>query len=115
MFYKAHTYFPDAKIGYIINYAAPIAATNVRDMSSYFTVGKQICNKWNIPYIDLYWGTIPGTNLIYSYDLLEMDRGTYGYAGPDDVHINEEGYKLITPYIANWMVTLTDNENPIAK
>ncbi len=112
MFCKAHTYFPNSKIGYIINYAAPIADQNLRDMSPYFTVAKQICEKWNIPYMDLYWGTTPDTDKSYSYDLLEMDKGTYGVTGSFDVHINEAGYEKISPYIANWVAGLNDNTDP---
>lgn len=111
--YYANKYFPDAKIGYIINYATPLSKNGYcNDMSDYFTVGKQICEKWNIPYIDLYWGNIPGTDISYSYDLLEMDKGTYGITGPTDVHINVEGYEKVSPYIADWMATIKTNKMP---
>ena len=106
--YYISKYFPNAKVGYIINYATPLSVNgNCSDMSKYFTVGKQICDKWNVPYIDLYWGNIPGTDISYSYDLLEMDLGTYGTSGPADVHINEAGYEKVSPFIADWMATLT--------
>lgn len=106
--YYISKYFPNAKVGYIVNYATPLATVgNCADMTAYFDMGKKICDKWNIPYIDLYSANVPGTDISYSYDILEMDKGTYGSSGPTDVHINEAGYEKISPFIADWMATLT--------
>ena len=105
--YYISKYFPNAKVGYIVNYATPLATVgNCADMTAYFDMGKNICDKWNIPYIDLYSANVPGTDISYSYDILEMDKGTYGSKDPTDVHINEAGYEKISPFIADWMATL---------
>lgn len=110
MFYYAHEYFPHAKIGFIVNYQ-----TVQEHLGTYMDVAKQICDKWNVPYLDLYSGTVivDGQELSYSLDILNTDEGTYLVSPPNDVHINEEGYNAISPYIADWIATLTDNVNPI--
>ncbi|MBQ2922077.1 MAG: SGNH/GDSL hydrolase family protein [Tyzzerella sp.] len=115
LIYRAREYYTNAKIGYIVNYATPNATTwgngNCKDMSAYFDVAKQICDKWEIPYIDLYEGRtyVDGVSLSYSYDILKVDTGEYMFNNdPDEVHIGAKGYDVITPYIARWIETLAD-------
>lgn len=79
----------------------------------YIIKNNEICNKWNITYIDIYAGTIPGTNISCSYDLLDMDKGIYGETGAEDVHINGSGYELLAPHIGDWMATMKQNVNPL--
>ena len=114
LFYNAYTNFPDAKIGFIVNYAIPLGTYgNIKNMDAYYDLAKQICDKWNVPYIDIYAGTIPGTNISYSYDLLEMDKGIYGETGAEDVHINGAGYELLAPYIGDFIASMKTNVNPL--
>lgn len=114
LFYNAYTNFPDAKIGFIVNYAIPLGTYgNIKNMDPYYDLAKEICDKWNITYIDIYAGTIPGTNISYSYDLLDMDKGIYGETGAEDVHINGSGYELLAPHIGDWMATMKQNVNPL--
>mgnify|MGYP003291548738 CR=1 FL=1 len=109
--------FENSAIGYIINYATPNSTWGgeTPDMSEYFEVGKQICEKWNIPYIDLFSGTVEvdGETLSYSYDILDVMTGDNMYKDDaGEVHIGGSGYDLIAPYIAAWVETLEDNETP---
>ena len=113
LFYYAHEYYPNSKIGYIVNYAVPLSATDANGkLGNYFAVGKQICEKWNIPYIDLYSGIAPGTTVTYS-DLLDVSNpDSIYFPSAGDVHTNEAGYDIRSPYIATWMTTLNDNIDP---
>jgi len=114
LIYRAREYYTNAKIGYIVNYATPNATWGngkCKDMSAYFDVAKQICDKWEIPYIDLYEGRtyVDGVSLSYSYDILKVDTGEYMYNNDStEVHIGAKGYDAITPYIARWIETLAD-------
>ena len=102
--YLAKMYWPNAKIGYIINYQTPNHPNNSSDSSfntktkNYFDKMKELLkNKWSIPYLDLYSGkATDGTN--YS-NLIS----SYLY---DGLHPNKEGYKKLSPYIYEWIKTL---------
>ncbi len=95
LFYYAKLYFGDAKIGYIINFKfkSDVGYGAMGDMSGYVDVSKSICDKWNIPYLDLY-------NNEELTAALQIDTTTYL---PDAVHPNAEGYDIIAPYIEAWM------------
>lgn len=83
---------PDAKIGYIINYNI---SDKIGDMSAYAAAARQICEKWNIPYLDLYDNTAFNA---------EFDKSVCLMA--DGVHPNPEGYDVLADYIGEWMETL---------
>lgn len=111
LFATAKAKYPDAAIGFLINYATPNSTWGGRtkDMSEYFEVAKAICDKWDIPYLDLYSGTVHenGELRSYSYDILEMDKAVSLWnKDAGEVHVGGEGYDRISPYIANWMQSL---------
>ena len=62
---------------------------------------KKVLNKWEIKYIDLFSGSTDD-GITYS-SLLKVDTNTYL---PDGLHLNREGYNIISPYIYKWMNTL---------
>ena len=106
--------YAGAKIGYIVNYATPNSTWGgeTKDMSAYFAKAKEVCAKWNIPYIDLYSGTIElnGVENTYSYDILDMtNKGSLYNSDKGEVHIGGRGYDLISPYIGYWMRSLEAN------
>ena len=112
--YYAHTLYPNAKIGFIVTYRN--SSDTYHDNT--FNTAKAICEKWNIPYIDLYDGTVivNGEELSYSYDILDINNRESHFAHPEittDVHIAESGYEVTAPYILDWIYTLTDNVSPI--
>lgn len=111
LFCYTYKCFYGAKIGYIVNYATPNSnwGGETKDMSSYFNMAKKICEKWSIPYIDLFDGKVEvnGKLLSYSYDILKMDTSECLYdCDLGEVHIGGKGYDVISPYIADWMKTL---------
>lgn len=101
----AITRYNGARIGFIINYATPNnSCANARDMEKYWAVARQACDKWDIPYLDLYAGkTSDGKS--YSYDILDMGNPKSPNHN-NDKHLRAPGYDVITPYIAEWMATL---------
>lgn len=111
MFSYAKKHFPNAKMGYIINYATPNSTWggNTKDMSEYFDEAKKICDKWEIPYLNLYSGTVnvDGQELSYSYDILKVSTGdNFNNKDVGEVHIGASGYDLISPYIGRWINSL---------
>ena len=76
--------FPKSKLCFIINVKTPSRWGRLSDMDEYWALAKEICTKWEIPYIDLY--DIPGLENI------PTNNG-------DNIHPSTEGYNMITPYI----------------
>ena len=95
LFYYCRQYFEDARVGFIINFQfhSDIVYGKLGDMSEYVAVTKTICDKWQIPYLDLY-------NNAELTAALKVDTTEYL---ADGVHPNAAGYEIITPYIADWM------------
>ncbi len=104
LFYYATQYYPKAALGYIINYDIKNATQTegVNDMSAYFTVAKEICDKWNIPYLDLYWNEDVA-------DTLKVGTNKYLY---DYIHPDTLGYDQLYPFIEEWMEELTPYAAP---
>ena len=102
--YAKKTY-PEAKIGFIVNFAMP-ASTNGRtsDMSEYFSVAKAICDKWNIPYMDLY----------NNAEVTGRLQPTTRYALGDYVHPNNRGYDILYPYVEQFVKALDKGDDPSA-
>lgn len=99
MIFHALKCYPTANIGYIMNFAAPSCTKGtVGNMDAYFAVAKQICEKWNIPYLNLY------ENDDFCNNVLKVTTDTYL---PDYIHPNAAGYDLLYPVIEAWMETLT--------
>ena len=98
--YYAKQYFPNAKFGFIISFYMPNASkewNQVSDMKEYWEVAKQICDKWEIPYLDLYFDDYISNTVM---------QVTTNICLRDPVHPNATGYERLTPFIANWMQTL---------
>ena len=99
--YTAKKQWPNAKIGFIINYRTPADSAVDPKSSEYYSLIKKVCKKWGIKYIDLYAGkTSSGKKFS---DILKVSTKKYI---EDGVHLNKAGYKVISPYIYNWMKTL---------
>ncbi|WP_278622524.1 LamG-like jellyroll fold domain-containing protein [Thomasclavelia spiroformis] len=116
LIYTAKELYPNAIIGYIVNYATPNSTWGgySSDNSAYFDRAKEICEKWEIPYIDLYDGGIEvdGEFKSYSYDILEVTSGKNMYDGlSTEIHIGSKGYDIISPYIQKWMEEISRYSN----
>ena len=116
LIYRAKEYFPTAKIGFIVNYQTPNSTWGgyTTGMAAYFHTAKQVCEKWDVPYIDLFFGSVEveGKMLSYSYDILDVDTATNFYNGDaGEVHIGGSGYAAITPYIAEFIASIGVEQN----
>ena len=95
LLYYVKQYYPDAKIGYVINFRfeANVGIGRLGDMTEYVEMTKAICDKWDIPYLDLYNNETLNTSLaIHTREFV-----------PDRIHPNRFGYNIITPYIEEWL------------
>ncbi len=78
-----------AAIGYMSYYDMPYASfEGMHTNHRYFEVGKQICEKWGIEYLDL--------NTILTEDVLDTHKGVHTH---DAIHANDDGYDIMQPYI----------------
>lgn len=98
--YKVLDKWPTARIGYIINYYTPNYSErkiiwSTDQYKTYYDSIKKVLDKWKIDYIDL-------SEDKYS-KILEINTTKYL---PDKLHLNIEGYKIISPFIYDWMKTL---------
>lgn len=121
--YYITTYWPEAKIGFIVTYQTPLSTyggiTNGATLTNegylqenYFQMQMAICDKWNVEFLDLWSGYAPDGKL-YSGDILDVDTdGLHFPGGSDNIHLNSAGYDAITPYIASWMEGLATYEAP---
>lgn len=95
MFQYAKETFPDAQLGFIINFQIPKGTYGrLSDMSEYMDLAVQICDKWEIPYLDLYHDEAFNEEL-------KVTTNTYLH---DYIHPNGEGYDVIAPYVDAWML-----------
>ena len=120
----ATTTFPNAKIGFIITFETPYSnrgngTNDGANTKKYFDLAKQICDKWNVPYLDFYDGAAAdgtkffdifypeGRTLVSQYPngLPSSQYGTLQNI-KDDIHPNKAGYDATYGYIAQWMQTL---------
>ena len=95
--------FTNAKLGYIINFRQPLATAygKLSNMGEYVDMTKQICDKWGVPYLDLY------NDEVLNNELLKTNTREFV---PDAVHPNTAGYDIISPFINDWMKTLAVEE-----
>ena len=106
LLYKALTYYPTTKIGYIV--AQKMGKTNNANYAirkAYFERAIEICEKWGIPYIDLWNGSPLNPNLESMYDSSLDENGNIAAHKmyTDGQHLTPTGYEAITPKIEAWM------------
>ncbi|MBR2013315.1 MAG: hypothetical protein IJ995_03775 [Clostridia bacterium] len=83
-----------AAIGYMSYYDMPGAKyEGMHRNHEYFAVGKQICEKWGIEYLDL--NTILNTSESTDiFNAVDLNVHTHDY-----IHANDDGYDIMQPYI----------------
>lgn len=89
-FHNIKDVFPDAKLFFIANHKLDGHETGqAKKMGPYFDVAKELCEKYDVTFIDLY-------NNKELNDKLETTTTKYL---PDTLHLNAAGYDIVTPYI----------------
>ncbi len=101
LFYYAKQWFPDAKLGYIINFKLNSQIGRMSNMTEYYAVAKVICAKWGIPFLDMYFNEEINTALQYKSNKYL----------PDGIHPNTAGYEILTPYVGEFIKDLANGLN----
>lgn len=85
---------PDFRIGYLVTFQNRWITKE--GTAEHYSVARAICQKWNVPYLDLNGDAVASA--------LDIENKTYI---PDGIHPNEAGYEVLTEtYIAPWMESL---------
>lgn len=95
---KILTAFPNAQVGYIVAQKMgnpPYTTANIQ--RKYFDRAVEICQKWGIPVIDLWNGSLLNPALTYHAENFYVDKQ----------HLTLVGYQRISPQIEAWMRNLT--------
>ena len=108
---KIMTTFPKAKIGYIV--AHKMGASNDYSFENnryrrFFDRAIEICEKWGIPYIDL-WKTSPLNPMLsihFDKNLTADEANIQGKLYTDGQHLTLDGYKRLAPKIESFMRNL---------
>lgn len=106
--YKAVTYWSTKKTGFIIAPKMGTVAAKYNNRRAYFDKIIEICEKWGMPYIDL-WNNCPiNPNLLSCYDAsLGVDGNISAHKMyMDGQHPTPTGYDRIYPIIEEWLRTL---------
>ncbi|MBO5203548.1 MAG: SGNH/GDSL hydrolase family protein [Clostridia bacterium] len=90
--------YPEAKVGFMITYECPRNQSHGTYIT-YQDITKQICEKWDIEYLDMF------SNKEINETVLESSNTKSAYL-PDGIHPSAVGYDRLYPYIASFMETL---------
>ena len=94
IFYDVNKKWNGIKIGFIVTFKT----SDVSEWDTYMTLAKKICEKWAIPYIDLF----NHGRLNFRIEQMKKD---YSYL-QGGLHPNVDGYRIITPMIENWLKSI---------
>ena len=105
LFYHVTRDYPEAKLGYIFNFATPAFNTGrIANMTEYYNMAKKICEKWGIPYLNMYEDS----------QFSALLKVTTSVNLSDYLHPNTAGYDIIYKYIMFWMETLPTHSAVVA-
>lgn len=108
LFYKATTYFPNAKIGFIIPMQMGRNNATSANRRRYFDEIISIANKWHITVLDLWNKSHADSRLTAYYDssMTGSENVTAQKFYFDGEHPTSYGYNLMQDMITNWVHTL---------
>ena len=95
LFYKAITYYPTKKIGFIIAHKMGAIKDQYKTAyrNVYFDKIRELCKKWGIPYLDLW------NECHLCQDIPKIKQLMYA----DSQHLTSAGYDYISPIIEEFM------------
>lgn len=108
MFYKATTYWPKAKIGFIIAMQMGTNNASSANRRRYFNEIEAIAKKWHIPVLDLWNKSQMDARLTAYYDpsMTGAENVAAGKCYYDGQHPTSYGYDLMQGKIDAWIHTL---------
>lgn len=107
IFYHATTEFKGAKVGYILTYKPSesfINGAGWTNAEAYVSAAKAICEKWDIPILNM-------------WDDTELNEKLHAEGSPyltDGLHFSHDGYELVNESIARWFEALTVPKDRVA-
>lgn len=92
--YYLTSYYNSSAFGMVITYPTPDALEhgwrgNASEPQAYYNALKEVCKKWEVPYIDFFSGEL--STVIGDEELL------------DGLHLNSQGYEKIAPYLLEFI------------
>lgn len=108
IFYNAKELWPDAKICFIVAQKMGINTATSDNRYAYFQAAMQICEKWEIPYLNL-WGDCdldPTNPEMYDPSKSAEENEQAGSMYRDGQHLTAKGYDYTTAIIEAWLKSL---------
>lgn len=108
LFYKALSYYPDTKIGFIVAQKMGTGGDYTVENNTrrkFFERAMQACYKWGITFINL-WDCSqlnPKLPVYFNPSLDAQGNRDGGYSYIDGQHLTSKGYDIISPKIEAWM------------
>lgn len=95
MFFEIRNDFPNSKVGFVITHD-PFTYDAEGNFESYYERIKEVCDKWDVSYLDLYAknNSDAGVN-VRDDDMRKLYFGTESKPDGDGTHPNELGYQAI--------------------
>ena len=109
IFYRAKQYWPDAKICFIVAQKMGTNTSTSNNRYAYFEIAMQICEKWDIPYLNLWDNSDLDPTQPDMYDpnkTAEENEQTPYTMYRDGQHLTAAGYDYTTDIIDKWLKTL---------
>ena len=108
IFYNAKELWPDAKICFIVAQKMGTNAATSNNRYAYFQAAMEICEKWEIPYLNL-WDDCdldPTNPEMYDPSKTAEENEQAGSMYRDGQHLTAKGYDYTTAIIEAWLKTL---------
>lgn len=108
LIYKAKKYYPDAKLGYIVAPKMGVDDERRARRRRFFDIAVGICEKWGVPYIDL-WNIseLEPRNKAHFDEALDAEGNkAAGLMYVDGQHLTASGYDAISPAISAFVRSL---------
>ena len=107
MFFEIRNDFPNSKVGFVITHD-PFTYDAEGNFESYYEHIKEVCDKWEVSYLDLYAKNNSDTGVnVRDDDMRKLYFGTESKPDGDGTHPNELGYQAfyVEPMIP-WLKSL---------
>lgn len=108
IFYRLVTQMPGTHIGYLIPQKMGHTEVLVTRRRAFFDRAIQICQKWGIPYLDLWNGLYFNWRLSAHWDQTKTsaENNEAGNLYRDGQHLTDRGYEIQSPIIGEWLKTI---------
>lgn len=108
LFSRAIEAYPTTKIGFVIAMKMGTASSTLTNRRQFFEYIIKSCQKWGIPYLDLWQDCQmnPNLSVYYNPDLSADENVEQGKFYRDGQHPTDTGYIYLTPIVAAWIANL---------